>query len=145
MNRTRGFTLIETMSAIAVGAVLLGMVARPAQNLLDRTRTTRASQLVASDLDMARGVAQRRHRPVRIRFDSTAMRYTVSDRATGAVLQARSIGSGSDLNVRAASFSPATVDVFPGGMTSSALTVSFSSGSASRRVTMSRAGMVRAP
>ena len=141
----RGFTLIETISALTVGAILLGVVARPAQGLLERTRAARAAQLVASDLESARATAQRRHRAVRVVFDSSAMRYSIVDRGTGLVVRSRSIGTSSDVKLRGASFAPATLEIYPGGMTSSSLTVTLSAGAASRRVTMSRSGMVRSP
>jgi prepilin-type N-terminal cleavage/methylation domain-containing protein len=140
----RGFTLVETISALAVGAILLGMVARPMQSLLDSTRANRAAQIVAADLDLARGTALRQQRPVRISFDSAAARYTISDRASGAVLRSRAIGPGSELGLRAAGFEPATVDLFPAGMASSPLSVTLATGRGTRRVTMSRVGRVRA-
>jgi prepilin-type N-terminal cleavage/methylation domain-containing protein len=145
MRKTRGFTLIETMAAVATGAILLGIVSRPVNATLDRIRVTRAAQVVAADLDLARSSAQRQRRPVRIVFDASAMRYAITDRATGTVLRSRELGAGSDLHLRTVTFSPTTVDVFPARMTSGALSVSVGSGGFSRQVTMSRTGMVRAP
>jgi len=141
--RTRGFTLIETSSALAVGAILLGMVAKPASSLLDRKRVDQAAQVIAADLELARSAAQRQRKPVRISFNVSTMTYSVTDRASGAVLRTRVAGINGDLNLRSVTFSPATVDVFPAGMTSSALTVSLGSGAATRQVTMTRVGMVR--
>lgn len=141
--RTRGFTLIETSSALAVGAILLGMVARPATSLLDRKRVDSAAQVIAADLELARSAAQRQRKPVRISFNASTMTYSVTDRASGAVFRSRVAGSNGDLNLRTLNFTPSTVDVFPAGMTSSALTVSIGSGGSSRQVTMTRVGLVR--
>lgn len=141
MNR-RGFTLAETVSALAIGTIMLGMVARPVQQLLDRTRIERAAQVVAADLELARSAAQRQRKPVRITFDSVALRLTVADRASGAVLREHSFGSGSELRLRSARFSPAIVDVLPSGMTSAPLSVTLATTGGSRRLAMTRVGLV---
>jgi hypothetical protein len=73
------------------------------------------------------------------------MRYAITDRSTGTVLRSRALGPGSDLNLRVVRFAPATVDILPAGMSSSALSVSLVQGRVSRQVTMSRVGLVRLP
>ncbi len=145
MNDRNGFTLPELMTTVAIGAIALLMAMRPAATYIQHTRVNRASAVVGGDLDMARSIAERQRTPVRLAFDSVAGQYTLTNRATGAVISKRAIGASSDYNVRTIHFTPAVTDFFPSGLTSGSLTVTLNAGGYSRQVTMSRVGLVRLP
>ncbi len=145
MNGRNGFTLPELMTTVAIGAIALLMAMRPAATYIQHTRVNRASAVVGGDLDMARSIAERQRTPVRLAFDSVAGQYTLTNRATGAVISKRAIGASSDYNVRTIHFTPAVTDFFPSGLTSGSLTVTLNAGGYSRQVTMSRVGLVRLP
>ncbi len=127
---------------LSVAALLLSVTIRPAAAYIGHSRVNQAVAVVAADLDRARSTATRQRVPVRIAFDSTGMRYSITTR-TGTVLLDRALGTGSDLAMTGASFAPAVIDVFPGGIVSGGLTVSLSVRSYSRRVTMTRVGYIR--
>jgi prepilin-type N-terminal cleavage/methylation domain-containing protein len=144
MNR-RGFTLAEMIMTLSMASIVLAIVVRPAASFVDHTHANRAAIVVAGDFDLARSIAVRQREPVRIAFDSLTMTYTISTRGSGTVLKQRVLGVASDYKLTTARFSPASIDVFPSGVSSSALTVTLGGAGFIRTVTMSRVGMVRAP
>src|SRR5262249_24494121 len=144
MRNARGFTLVETLMALAVAAIMLRMVVRPVSGYLARSRSRTAATVVASDLDMARATAIRQRQPVRLAFNSTTGQYRIQSRA-GTVYKTVSLGSTSDYHMNTITFAPATVNFFPNGVASSALTVSLVSGTSTRTVTLSRVGQIRIP
>jgi hypothetical protein len=73
----------------------------------------------------------------------TTTSFTVADRATGAVILRRELGSNTEWKVASLTFSNATVDVFPAGTTSGALTVTLTEGGYSRQVRLTRAGLTQ--
>ena len=143
MRSVRGFTLAETLVALAVSAVALRMVSRPASTYLARSRSARAASTLAGDIDLARSTAVRLRQPVRLAWDASTSTYTISARNAGTSYKRVSLGAASDYKLPAVSFSAATVDFYPGGTASSSLSVSLGSGTATRTVTVSRVGLVR--
>jgi len=142
---TRGFTLAEMIMTLSMASIVLAIVVRPAASFVDHTHANRAAIVVAGDLDLARSTAVRQREPVRIAFDSLTTTYTISTRGSGTVLKQRVLGVASDYKLTTVRFSPASIDVFPSGVSSSALSVTLGGAGFVRTVTMSRVGMVRAP
>lgn len=139
-----GFTLTEMLLVIAVLGILSAMLLPKTAAVLTRAGTGQAASIVALDLERAVTLAGRERKPVRIACDCANGQYTITDRATGTVLVTRTLsGANGQLNVQTIAFSTATVDVFPSGLTSGALTVTLTSSGASRQVTMSAGGFVR--
>jgi prepilin-type N-terminal cleavage/methylation domain-containing protein len=139
-----GFTLTEMLLVIAVLGILSAMLLPKATAVLTRAGTGQAASIVALDLERAVTLAGRERKPVRIACDCANGRYTITDRASGTVLVTRSLtGANGQLNVQSIAFSVTPIDVFPSGLTSSALTITLTSSGASRQVTMSAGGFVR--
>ena len=141
----RGFSLAELTIALAMGAVAMSMAVRPLSRTLGHERINHAANVVAADLELALSLAGRQRRPIRIVFDSTGVQYQVTNRLDGTVYQVRSLGLQSEFTLSAARFQPATLDIFPSGLASGPLTVTLGSGSYTRQVTMTRAGLIRIP
>ena len=81
---------------------------------------------------------------MRVSCDCPNGSYTITDRATNAVLFRRRLGgTAGGLGLTSLVFSQATVDLFPSGVASSALTVTVGAAGTTRRVMMSSAGFVR--
>ena len=138
-----GFTLAELSITMAIASVAMSMVVRPLQKTLGHERINRAANVVAGDIELAYSLAGRQRRPVRLVFDSAAVTYRLIDRLDGAIYQERPLGRQSEFTLDGASFSPSTIDVFPSGLASGSLTVTLGTGSYTRLVTMTRAGLVR--
>jgi type IV fimbrial biogenesis protein FimT len=145
MRNARGFTLVELMVAVAVAAIGLRMASRPFATFLSRSRTSKAAAVVAGDLDLARSIAVRQRQPVRVTFTSGSVQYTLGDRSGGTIYKTVGLGTASDYKVPSVQFSPATIDFYPSGVASSALTVTLASGPSTRTVTLTRVGMIRIP
>jgi prepilin-type N-terminal cleavage/methylation domain-containing protein len=139
----RGFTLPEMLIVIVIVALVLAMAFPSASRHLRRGRINQAAGIVAGDLENAVSYAARQRKPVRIALVSGTKSFTVTDRATGTVLRRRELGSNTEWKVATLTFSPATVDVFPAGITSLPLTVSIGDGTYTRQVRLTRAGFVQ--
>lgn len=137
------FTLIEVAIAITVALFVAAMAAPRVTSVQRRMELTQASQVVAADLDLALSLAARQRHPVRLVYSASNGEYALSDRVTGQLLRRRRLAGSSDWRVDSASFLPDTIDVSPSGLASSAVTVMLLGSGGSRRVTMTRTGIVR--
>jgi hypothetical protein len=107
-------------------------------------RVNRAATVIASDLQNAFAVAARQRQPVRIQADAATRSYQFTDRKTGAVLRIRTFyGDTSEYRLTKLQFTPTTIDVFPSGISSNAVTIDLANGDYSKQITASTAGFVR--
>lgn len=65
-NRARGFTLVELMVVLAVGAILLALAAPSFSEMLLNNRKTVIVNELIGDLNLARGEAIKRRQPVQV-------------------------------------------------------------------------------
>jgi prepilin-type N-terminal cleavage/methylation domain-containing protein len=138
-----GYTLVELAVAMVLLVAIAMITTTSLATQLRRARVNQAATVVGGDLQLALSTAARQRRPVRIAYSAPATKFTTTDRATGTVLRSRTLKSGAEWNLETISFSPTTIDVYPGGSTSAPLPVVLSSGGYSRTITMTRAGLVR--
>jgi len=143
LSNRRGFTLMEMMVVVIIGATLVAATAPSVGRGMARARVKRAASVVAGDLELAFSNAARQRKPVRVTFSSGSLSYTVTDRATGTVLFTRDFGPSSEFALESFSASAATLDIYPNGVASSADTLRLQRGTHSRRVTVTRVGLVR--
>jgi hypothetical protein len=112
--------------------------------MVRHNRVNRATMVITSDLQNAFAVAARQRQPVRIQADSANRSYQFIDRKTGAVLRIRTFyGDNSEYLLNTLVFNPSTIDVFPNGVSSAALTVKLANGDYSKQINASTAGFVR--
>lgn len=143
-HRSRfGFTLIETLITLAVLAILVGAVAPMVSRQVSHSRVNGAAQVIAGDLEQALSLAARQRRPVRVSVDPAQRSVLIADRVTGQTIARHAYGSASDYKLEALSSSPASIDILPHGVATSAATLTVAIGGYSRRVTLTRAGQVR--
>lgn len=143
-HRSRaGFTLVEALIAIVILGILVGAVAPVVSRRISHSRVNDAAHLLAADLETALSLAGRQRSPVRITVDPAQRTVLITDRGTGNVITRRSYGPASEFKVETLTASPASVDLLPQGMATSAATLMVGIGSYSRQVTLSRAGLVR--
>ena len=138
-----GLTFIEMLIVLAVGGILLTMAIFPIAQSVRRTRVDRASRVLAMDLQLSLSIAARQRQPVRITFDNSDRKYEFADLVPDTVLHRRSFGPESDYQLESMTAAPASINIFPTGLASSALSIALSSANQSRTVTMSRAGQIR--
>jgi Tfp pilus assembly protein FimT len=131
--------------AVAVIIAIMAMVSGPAMSRIVRhSRANKAASIIASDLQNAFAVAARQRQPVRIVADEATKSYQFTDRKTGAVLRIRTFyGDTSEYRLTQLRFQPATVDVYPSGVSSAPITIDLANGDYARRITASSAGFIR--
>ena len=97
--RTRGFTLIELMVALAVAGVLMGLAVPSFFESTARARLQGAINELAIDLQYARSEAVRERAPVTLTVAASGASYTIAN-ATG-TLKAVTLPSGVTLTADA--------------------------------------------
>ena len=99
-SRTGGFTLVETLVALAVVSVSLVLLSQVYTRFLDRSTARRSAQLFARDLSLARANSIQIRGSVVIRFIESDLYYEVeNDR--GRELVRRDFGASEDLALSA--------------------------------------------
>lgn len=139
-----GFTLLELLVVVLIVGILATMTGPAMSRIVRHNRVNRSATLIAADLQNAFAVAARQREPIRIQADASTKSYQFIDRKSGAVLRIRTFyGDTSEYRLTRLVFTPATIDVFPSGISSAALRVDLSNGDYSRQVTASTAGFIR--
>jgi prepilin-type N-terminal cleavage/methylation domain-containing protein len=139
-----GFSIIEIIAVVAILGIMASVAGPAMSRIVRHNRVNRATTVITSDLQNAFAVAARQREPVRIQADATTRSYQFVDRKTGAVLRIRTFyGDTSEYRLNTLVFAPATVDVFPNGVSSAPLTVDLANGDYSKQITVSTAGFVR--
>jgi prepilin-type N-terminal cleavage/methylation domain-containing protein len=139
-----GFSIFELIAVVAILGVLAAIAGPAMSRIVRHQRVNRAATVIASDLQNAFAVAARQRQPVRIQADATTRSYQFVDRKTGAVLRIRTFyGDTSEYRLTSLVFTPATIDVFPSGISSNAVTINLANGDYSKQITASTAGFVR--
>lgn len=77
--RARGFTLIETMIAVSIAAILLGITAPSFTSTMAKSRLEGAMQVLSVDLQYTRSQAVRVQRTVTLAVNAAGNSYTISD------------------------------------------------------------------
>lgn len=139
-----GFTVIELILVVAIMGVLAGIAGPKMSRIIRHNRVNRAAMVITADLQNAFASAARQREPVRISADASTKSYQFVDRKTGEVLRIRSFyGDTSEYRLSTLVFTPATIDVFPTGVSSTPVVVDLANGDYSRRITASTAGFIR--
>ena len=139
-----GFSIIELIAIVAILGIMASIAGPAMSRIVRHQRVNRATTIIASDLQNAFATAARQRQPVRIQADNANRSYQFVDRFTGNVIRIRTFyGDTSEYKLSTLTFTPATVDVFPDGISSARLTVDLANGDYSKQITASTAGFVR--
>ena len=140
----RGFTIFELLVVVAILGILATMTGPAMSRIVRHNRVNRAATVIASDLQNAFAVAARQREPVRIQADASTRSYQFIDRKSGNVLRIRTFyGDTSEYRLTSLVFNPTTIDVFPNGVSSAAVTIDLANGDYTKQITASTAGFVR--
>jgi type II secretion system protein H len=139
-----GFTVLELIVVVVIFGIMVSLALPSMSRIVRHNRVNRAATVIASDLQNAFATAARSRQPVRIQADNANRSYQFVDRKSGTVLRMRTFyGDTSEYKLTTLTFTPATVDVFPSGISSAALTVDLANGDYAKQLTASTAGFVR--
>ena len=139
-----GFSMVELIVIVAIIGIMAAIGGPAISRIIRHQRVNRATTLVTSDLQNAFAVAARQREPVRIQADNANRSYQFIDRKSGTVLRIRTFyGDTSEYRLSKLNFAPATLDIFPDGISSAPLTVDLGNGDYNKQITASTAGFVR--
>jgi prepilin-type N-terminal cleavage/methylation domain-containing protein len=142
--RTRnGVTMVEMMIVVVVMGTTFSM-ALPRMNAgVRQRRVISAANALNADMPVAFSLAARQRKPVTLSFDAASGEVRISDRATGTIYLRRSLQSTSEYMLDSVQVTPATVQLFPNGVSSSAFTVRLKNGKFARQLSVGRTGFTR--
>lgn len=139
-----GYTLVEVSVVMIVGGILTTLSMGKVHTLLSQQRVVHAATSIQNDLEAAFQIAGRNRKPIQISYDSAAQQFTVGDR-TGSMYYRKT-----NLSAQAFGFSRTSVgvsksplQVYPNGLAEDTLLVTLSSNGITKKLYMSRTGLVR--
>ena len=139
-----GFSLLELVIVMVLAGIISGLSFGKITNLIAQQRVAKAAAAITNDLQQAFAIAGRNRRPVRIVIDTAKMQINITDRAQTTNFRRTSLGSTYNLRAANVSFYPSTpVEVYPNGLASDTLSITLSANGSTRRLRVTRAGMVQ--
>lgn len=141
-----GFSLIELLTVFVIAGILGMLSVGKISSTIQRTKLARASQAIQNDLQSAFAIAVRNRQPIRIVFDSTRMTFSITNRAQTLTFHKVGLGATSGYNLTSSNVSvypSVPVEVYPNGLATDSMSVSFNYNGYQKRILMTRAGLVR--
>ncbi len=145
MNKrsTAGFSVLElTIALVIIGIAAVAILPRMSRSIQSSTAQGAAS-VIAADLETASATAARSRRPVYLQCDCSSLSYRVADQAGDTLRVFRKLDGASGMQVTSLRFSTSPVYIGPNGLATAPDTVTVTVGSSTRKVVMSRTGLVR--
>jgi prepilin-type N-terminal cleavage/methylation domain-containing protein len=141
--RRAGFTVLEMMVVLVIVGITTAMTAGRIQALMVQNRVQRAATAVQNDIEAAFAIASRDRRPIRISWNQATMQLNVTDRAGTTAFRRTTLGiAGYGLRRTDVAFSSNPIEIYPNGLAQAADTITISKFSYTKRVVMSRSGLV---
>ena len=140
--------MLELALTLCVIGIMTAMMIPKFSRIMEATRVRRQTAIVAADLEQTFTLAARFRKPMRLSCacgGPNSYTYTVADLNGGTVRLTRTLGVDTDLGRVTLTFAPSPVDIYPSGVSTAPLTVTITSGSSTRTVTLSTAGLMRIP
>jgi type II secretion system protein H len=139
-----GFTLVELMLVIVLGGVVTATALPRVRDLMEQQRVARAATAIQNDLEAAYAISSRNRRPIEIAWDAAKMQIVVTDQAGTTFFRKTSLATAAyGLASSNIAFSRSPLEIYPNGLANDTLTIRLTGTNTSRRVRMTRAGMVR--
>jgi hypothetical protein len=133
------------MVVVMIGGLMAKLSIGRIHDLMSQQRVAHAATAVQNDLEAAFQIAGRNRAPVRIWWDATVQQFSITDRAGTMTFRKTSLSRqayGFASNAVTVSTSP--LEVYPNGLAADALLITISSNGFTKRLRMSRAGLVQA-
>lgn len=131
------------MILVVLAGALASMALPSASATIRQRRLLAATGAVVSDLEVARSLAARQRKPVRLAYDSASGELRVTDRAAGTVYHRRPLRGTSEYQLQSASMTPASIVIFPNGVSSAGFIIALTHGAFRRNVVVTRTGLAR--
>jgi prepilin-type N-terminal cleavage/methylation domain-containing protein len=141
--RAAGYSILELLIAMIVFGILVSAAWVQMGPTLNRARVRNAATVVATDLQYAQMLAVRQRRPVAVIVSSSLKSYIIRLRDTSLTFRNRFLGQDTEFMLDSLAANPASVVMYPNGVTASATTFTVGLRGYTRRVRLTRAGQVR--
>lgn len=131
------------MIVIVILGTLFSMSIPRMNNTVRQRRVIASAFALNADIPVAFSLAARQRKPVVLAYDATSGQVRVTDRATGTVYLRRALRSTSDYMLDSVTMTPASVQLFPNGVSSQPFTIRLVNGSHARLLSVARTGYTR--
>lgn len=142
-RKRNGVTMIEMMIVVVILGTMFSISLPRMNGGVRQRRVISAASSLNADMPVAFSLAARQRKPVTLSYDAASGEIRVSDRATGTIYHRRALRSTSEYMLDSVAMTPASVQLFPNGVSSSGFTVRLANGSFVRRIAVSRTGFSR--
>lgn len=141
----RGFTMVEMLTVIVVFGTMLAIALPRANKSILQRRVIGAGNALNQTIPQAFSLAARARKPVVLRYDAASGEIRVTSRTNpvDTIYARRALGSTSEYKLESVTMTPASVQIFPNGTSSSAFTIRLVNGSFVRQLNVGRTGLTR--
>lgn len=129
--------------AIAVLGIVLSFAWLRMGPAMSQSRVRGAATVLAADLQYAQMLAIRQRRPVAVIVDNSVKSYIIRLRDTSVTFRDRFFGQDTEYRLDSLSANPATVVMYPNGITTGTTTFTLRLSGFTRHVRLTWAGLVR--
>ena len=141
--RRRGVTMVESVIVIVVFGTMLSIGLPKVNEGVRQRRVIGATNALNSQIPQAFSLAARQRKPVTLLYDAASGEVRVIDRKDGTVYARRALKNTSEYMLDTVTMTPASVQVFPNGVASSAFTIRLANGRFTRQLNVGRTGLSR--
>jgi|ERR1051325_4686184 prepilin-type N-terminal cleavage/methylation domain-containing protein len=139
------FSLVEVLVVMTLIGIAAALSIPKVSKLSNQAKIQRAAQALRLEVQQAFAIAGRNRAPVRIKWSSANMQVQTTNLAGSTVYRRLGLGAGGGYNLLSSEVSvvPTTLTVFPNGLADDTLVFSLTRSGYSRRIWVSKSGMVR--
>ena len=141
--RRRGVTMVESVIVIVVFGTMASIGLPKVNRDIRQRRVIAATNALSAEIPAAFSLAARQRKPVTLSYDAASGEVRVTDRATGTIYARRALTNTSEYMLDDVTMTPASVQVYPTGVSSSAFTIRLANGKFVRQLTVGRTGLSR--
>ena len=144
-QRRPAFSLLEVLVVMTLIGVAAALSIPKVNRIVSQTKIQRAAQALQLEVQQAFAIAGRNRAPVKLTFNSASMQVRTTNLAGSTVYRRLGLGAGAGYNLTASEITvaPTTLTVFPNGLADDTLVFSLARSGYTRRVWVSKSGMVR--
>jgi type II secretory pathway pseudopilin PulG len=136
---------VEILVALTLVGIAAALSIPRAATVINQTKVQRAAQALQIEVQQAFAIAGRNRAPVRTRWDAATTQLRVTDLAGTTVYRRLGVGSGGGYGLTSSevTVAPTSVTVFPNGLAADTLVINVARTGYSRRIWLSRSGIVK--
>jgi Tfp pilus assembly protein FimT len=135
--------MVESVIVIVVFGTMASIGLPKVNRDMRQRRVIAATNALSAEIPAAFSLAARQRKPVTLSYDAASGEVRVADRATGTVFARRALAKTSEYMLDTVTMTPASVQVYPNGVSSSAFTFRLANGKFVRQLTVGRTGLSR--